>query len=88
MVYSGSHIFGFVKGILSTKKGGTRMKILLILISCIGLAMSILPSVLVFLGKMDMQTNTTLMTIGMVLWFGTSPFWINSKTDKDNAADN
>lgn len=64
------------------------MKILLILISCIGLAMSILPSVLVFLGKMDMQTNTTLMAIGMVLWFGTSPFWINSKTDKDNAADN
>jgi hypothetical protein len=64
------------------------MKILLILISCIGLAMSILPSVLVFLDKMDMQTNTTLMAIGMVLWFGTSPFWINSKTDKDNAADN
>jgi hypothetical protein len=64
------------------------MKILLIIISSIGLAMSILPSVLVFLGKMDMQTNTTLMTIGMVLWFGTSPFWINSKTDKDNAADN
>jgi hypothetical protein len=64
------------------------MKILLIIISSIGLAMSILPSVLVFLGKMDMQTNTTLMAIGMVLWFGTSPFWINSKTDIDNAADN
>lgn len=64
------------------------MKILLIIISCIGLAMSIVPSVLVFLGKMDMQTNTTLMAIGMVLWFGTSPFWINSKTDNDNAADN
>lgn len=64
------------------------MKILLIIISCIGLAMSIVPSVLVFLGKMDMQTNTTLMAIGMVLWFGTSPFWINSKTDNGNAADN
>ena len=64
------------------------MKILLIIISCVGLAMSIVPSVLVFLGKMDMQTNTTLMAFGMVLWFGTSPFWINSKTDKDNATDN
>lgn len=64
------------------------MKILLIIISCIGLAMSIVPSVLVFLGKMDMQTNTTLMAIGMVLWFGTAPFWINSKADNDNAADN
>ena len=64
------------------------MKILLIIISYIGLALSIIPSVLVFLGKIDMQTNTTLMAGGMVLWFGTAPFWINSKTDKDNASDN
>lgn len=64
------------------------MKILLVILSYIGLGLSIIPSVLVFLGKMDMQTNTTLMAFGMVLWFGTSPFWINSKTDKDNATDN
>jgi hypothetical protein len=64
------------------------MKILLIIISYIGLALSIIPSVLVFLGKIDMPTNTALMAVGMVFWFGTAPFWINSKTDKDNAADN
>lgn len=64
------------------------MKTLLIIISYIGLTMSIIPSILVFLGKIDMQTNTSLMAVGMVLWFGTAPFWINSKTDKDKVADN
>ena len=64
------------------------MKILLIISSYIGLALSIIPSVLVFLGKIDMPTNTTLMAVVLLLWFGTSRFWINSITDKDNASDN
>jgi len=63
------------------------MKMLLIVVSFIGLALSIIPAILVFLGKIDMQTNTSLMGIGMLLWFGTSPFWINNKTDNDNAPD-
>ncbi|MGE4587204.1 MAG: hypothetical protein AB7D05_07670 [Mangrovibacterium sp.] len=55
------------------------MKRLLIFISFTGLAMTILPSVLVFSRLIDLQTHFTLMAAGMVLWFMTAPFWMKSK---------
>ena len=50
------------------------------LISYLGLALSIVPAMLVFAGKITLQTNLNLMILGMLLWFGTSIFWI--KRDK------
>lgn len=43
-------------------------------ISYIGLLMTVVPSILVFSGAMELDTHKTLMLIGMVLWFATAPF--------------
>ena len=60
------------------------MKTLLLkIISYAALAGTIIPSLLVFTGNMDLQTNKTIMGICMVVWFITAPFWINAKSSED-----
>jgi hypothetical protein len=49
-------------------------------ISYLGLACTILPSILVLKGVLNIQNHFWLMSIGMVLWFSTSPFWMKSKS--------
>ena len=41
-----------------------------------GLAMTLIPSMLVFSGTMTAHTNKVLMGIGMLLWFVAAPSWI------------
>lgn len=36
----------------------------------LGLILTVLPSILVFTGSITFDLHLTLMTIGMVLWFG------------------
>jgi len=55
------------------------MRTLTIIISFIGLAMTIIPSFLVLIGEASMDLNKNLMLIGTLLWFGTVPFWMNKK---------
>jgi hypothetical protein len=55
------------------------MKKILIIVSFIGLILTILPSILVFAKVIEMENHFTLMIIGTVLWFGTAPFWMKSK---------
>jgi hypothetical protein len=55
------------------------MKNLLKLISFIGLALTIIPSILVLFGSIENNLNKILMAIGAVLWFGSVPFWINKE---------
>ena len=50
------------------------------LVSYLGLALTIVPSLFVFAGALTHDTNLRLMTLGAVLWFGTAVFWI--KPDK------
>ncbi len=50
-----------------------------IIISVIGLAMTIIPSFLVLIGEANMEQNKSFMLIGTVLWFGSVPFWMNKK---------
>jgi hypothetical protein len=57
------------------------MKLLLKLGSLIGLLLTMIPPILVFLGEIDLDTTKLLMTIGMIVWFSTAPFWINKETD-------
>jgi hypothetical protein len=57
------------------------MKLLLKIGSLIGLLLTMSPPILIFLGKIDLDTTKLLMTIGMVAWFSTAPFWINKKVD-------
>ena len=55
------------------------MKILLSSLALIGLLATVLPSVLVYFGAIDLGTHKTIMVIGMVLWFVTAPFFMKKK---------
>jgi len=59
------------------------MKLFLKIGSLIGLLLTMSPPILIFLEKIDLDTTKLLMTIGMVAWFSTAPFWINKKVDVD-----
>ncbi|HEY8511648.1 MAG TPA: hypothetical protein VIL31_06805 [Cyclobacteriaceae bacterium] len=48
----------------------------LMILSFIFLAMTIVPAFLVFAQVMSMSQNKTLMFIGTVGWFVTAPFWM------------
>ena len=52
------------------------------IISYLALAGTIIPSLMVFFGDLDLQMNKTIMTISMIVWFVTVPFWINKKSDE------
>ena len=52
------------------------------IISYLALAGTIIPSLLVFAGDMSLQTNKNIMTLSMIVWFVTVPFWINKKVDE------
>lgn len=56
------------------------MKTLLIVLSFAGLVLTILPSVLVFKGILEMESHFHLMVAGMVIWFATAPFWMKTKS--------
>ncbi len=56
------------------------MKKILKIISLLGLISTILPSILVVNGVLDLQHHFWFMSIGMVLWFSTAPFWMKSKS--------
>jgi hypothetical protein len=59
-----------------------RMALLQVLkiISCIGLVLTIIPAMLVFKGVIDIKVHYQLMIVGMIMWFGTAPFWMRSKS--------
>lgn len=46
------------------------MKIVLQILSWIGLVLTILPAMLVFTQQIDMSLHKWLMLAGLVLWFG------------------
>ena len=55
------------------------MKTILIIISLIGLILTIVPSILVFSNTINLAVHKNLMLIGTVLWFTTAPFWMNKR---------
>ncbi len=59
------------------------MKTLVKIISYIGLGLSIVPAILVFKESMTPETCKMLMTAGTIMWFTTSPSWMN-KTEEGN----
>ena len=59
------------------------MKTLLKIISFTGLALTIVPSILIFKGVIEMKTHYLLMSIGFVLWFASAPFWMTSKSPEE-----
>ena len=57
---------------------------LLKVLSFLGLGLTVVPSFLVFGDVIAWDTHATLMLVGTLLWFATSPFWI--KEDVAEAA--
>ena len=55
------------------------MKPILKVISYAALLATVLPSVLVFAGNIELETHKWIMVIGMAVWFITSPFSIKKK---------
>jgi hypothetical protein len=60
------------------------MTLLLKVLSFLGLGLTVVPSFLVFADVIAWDTHATLMLVGTLLWFATSPFWI--KEDVAEAA--
>lgn len=58
-------------------------KLLLKIISYIGLILTLIPSFLVFMQVIELDTNKVLMLLGTLLWFGTAPFWLNKTRNAD-----
>lgn len=54
-------------------------KTLWLIISFIGLGLTIIPSVLVFIGVLEMSMNKSLMAVGCLLWFAGAPQWMKIK---------
>ena len=58
------------------------MRFFLIIVSAIGLVLTILPSFFVLAGSVELDMNKNLMLLGTALWFVTVPFWINKQKEK------
>jgi hypothetical protein len=59
------------------------MKILMKILSFLSLALTIVPSILFFVGDLELSQMKWYMGIGMVLWFVTAPFWINKPSKSE-----
>ncbi len=57
------------------------MKKILIIISFIGLALTLLPSFLVFASAISWGTYLLLMNVGTIMWFVSAPFWMEKKDE-------
>lgn len=58
----------------------TALSQVLKIISFLGLALTIVPSLFVFKGVIEIKVHYQLMIVGMIMWFGTVPFWMRSKS--------
>lgn len=59
------------------------MKIPLKTGSFLGLALTIVPSLIFFTGDLELSQMKIYMGVGMVLWFVTAPFWINKSSKSE-----
>lgn len=59
------------------------MKILLKTGSFLGLALTLVPSLIFFTGDLELSQMKGYMGIGMALWFVTAPFWINKSSKSE-----
>ncbi len=55
------------------------MKYVLILVSLIGLGLTVVPSILVFTQTISMEAHKQFMLWGMLMWFFTAPLWIKEQ---------
>ncbi len=56
------------------------MKIVAIILSSVGLLLTLAPAFLHFFGQISWNTHAQLMFAGMILWFVFAPIWYFKKT--------
>lgn len=59
------------------------MRKILVLISVAGLGLTVIPAFMVLNGTLAWESHSALMILGMILWFGSSPFWMGKGSQKD-----
>lgn len=59
------------------------MKSILKLVSYLGLALSLIPGLMVFTGRIELETSKNILIAGMLLWFLTAVFWIERSSFED-----
>jgi len=52
------------------------MKKLLMVASLIGLGLTLIPSLLVFSGRITLESNKVLMLLGTIVWFVAASRWL------------
>lgn len=52
-------------------------------ISYCGLALSLIPALMVYHGTITKETYYNLMILGMILWFSTAIFWVKPDHSMD-----
>lgn len=60
------------------------MKTVLQTISLVGILLTIVPSILFFLGKMSHSSQNFWMLTGAILWFASASFWLGRKEKTEN----
>ena len=55
------------------------MGLVLQIISWIALGMTVLPSILFFLGRMELDSVKWILIPATVVWFAATPFWMGKK---------
>jgi len=58
------------------------MKLVLKIISYIGIGLTIIPSILFLMDKIELPQLKLYMLIGVFVWFGSAVFWVGKKKDE------
>ena len=59
------------------------MRVLLKVVSGLGLALTLVSSLFVFGGALSLAAFKSLVLAGSVLWLATAPFWINQDRSRE-----
>lgn len=63
------------------------MRKVLIVISIIGIILTVVPAFLVLTGVLSLEENKNLMLLGTVFWFVSAPYWLNRNEGIEEAQD-
>ncbi len=55
------------------------MKMLMSVLAIIALCLTVVPSILVFYGTIELDLHKKLMTAGTLLWFVAAPIWFRKE---------
>jgi hypothetical protein len=55
------------------------MRVLMLIVSFVGLALTFMPALAYLAGSMEKGTMTNVMLLGTIVWFGSVPFWMDRK---------